>query len=227
MSGASLQKPPLARTFPWAMHVKQSDNLLKFASLGDRSYRTAFQHHVTQTFQLKFFSFILYGPPDALSDNLYSLANRIKTLCEIARERLPYDPHDYSLEAVGHLVNGDDVLVWSGCASGKTGIIALLAVILAQLGMESTCVIYPTNELEVDIEGKLRKLNVKAVAINADLLKTSADYLWAQAESEAMVILISPEQLQGDDFRKHLLNSKIFSSCIDTLVVDEAHLVYQ
>ncbi|KAJ7594808.1 P-loop containing nucleoside triphosphate hydrolase protein [Mycena floridula] len=185
-------------------------------------------------------------PPDALSDNFVFLdANRIKTLHEIACESLPYDPHDYSLEAVSHLVDGDNVLVWSGCGSGKTGIIALLAVILAQLGIESSfgvpcetgsekfvlnpaiLVICLTNELEVDIEGKLCKLNVKAVAINANLLKNSADNLWARAESEAMVILMSPEQLQGDDFRKHLLNSKIFASHIDTLVVDEAHLVYQ
>ncbi len=49
--------------------------------------------------------------------------------------------------------------------------------------------------------------------------------LWACAQTEANVILLAPEQLEGDHFRT-LLDSRGFSDRIYLLVVDEAHLTY-
>ncbi|KAJ7599073.1 hypothetical protein C8J56DRAFT_181498 [Mycena floridula] len=154
--------------------------------------------------------------PDAPNPEfIFYSADGIKLCREIAQKYLPYDPHDYSLEAVGHIAQGNDVLVRSGCASGKTGIIALLAIILLEFGNNPSAipgatrqkfvkdpaivVICPTNALEVDIETKLAKLKIKAIAINAALLAAAETDLWTQAAVNATVILLSPEKLGSTD----------------------------
>ena len=52
---------------------------------------------------------------------------------QIARKHLPFDPHDYSIDVAAHILDGQDVMVRTACAGGKTGTIALLAVLLKEL----------------------------------------------------------------------------------------------
>jgi len=49
---------------------------------------------------------------------------------EIGQKYLPYDPHDISIEAVTHNLYKKDVFVRTVCGSGKTGIVALLSIVL-------------------------------------------------------------------------------------------------
>jgi hypothetical protein len=107
-------------------------------------------------------------------------------LRQTTRDLLPYDPHDTSIEALAAFLECKDVLVRMACGSGKTGIIALLAVSLP-LFHEMTSfkpwfdkdpvllVICPTNTLEIDI--------VCPSAIFAFLLiATDILYIGTQAE---------------------------------------------
>lgn len=89
-----------------------------------------------------------------------------KTIRDIARQHLPFDPHDYSIEVAARILDGQDVLVRTACAGGKTGTIALIAVLLRELRKDESLVKYlelpregnpiivvvcPTNALELDI----------------------------------------------------------------------------
>ncbi|KAJ3818159.1 hypothetical protein F5880DRAFT_1601213 [Lentinula raphanica] len=103
-------------------------------------------------------------------------------LRQLSQDFLPYEPHDISIKALVGILNRNDVLVRTGCGSGKTGIIAFLALALPRIheiipsfkpwfhDNPVLLVICPTNTLELDIESKLRKLEVDAVALNADIL---------------------------------------------------------
>jgi ATP-dependent helicase YprA (DUF1998 family) len=78
---------------------------------------------------------------------------------------LPFRPHDFSIEVAAQFLDQQDILVRTACGSGKTGTIALIAVLLAQLKDKpelsqhfdvwypdnAAIVICPTDALEVDI----------------------------------------------------------------------------
>ena len=54
------------------------------------------------------------------------------------QELLPFDPHGWSVDVVAKLIDQVDVLVRTATASGKTGIIAMLAVVLEKIGSDDT-----------------------------------------------------------------------------------------
>jgi superfamily II DNA/RNA helicase len=78
---------------------------------------------------------------------------------------LPFDPHDFTLDAIGALLDQKDVLVRAATGAGKTGIIALASISLTALhqtlrphpynvwwpDQPVSIVICPTNALEVNI----------------------------------------------------------------------------
>ena len=90
-----------------------------------------------------------------------------RQLCkDIAREHLPFDPHDYSIDVAARILDGWDVMVRTACAGGKTGTIALIAVLLKELRSNEELgtrfqlwwheepiivVVCPTNALVLDI----------------------------------------------------------------------------
>lgn len=90
-----------------------------------------------------------------------------RTLCKsIAQKYLPFDPHDYSIDVAAKILDGSDVLVRTACAGGKTGTVALLAVLLKELEEDRTLAprfevwydenpiilfVCPTNALELNI----------------------------------------------------------------------------
>ncbi|THU88170.1 hypothetical protein K435DRAFT_680330, partial [Dendrothele bispora CBS 962.96] len=164
---------------------------------------------------------------------------------EIARKCLPYDPHDVSLEAIGHLLDKKDVFVRTACGSGKTGIIALMATVFPHIHQNHNfapnyrpwyhkdpvfLVVCPTNALELDIVCLLsyhcrnmlidvQEYKLKSLDINA---------LWSRVKS-SRVILLSPELLSSDLLRKQLEfdnpDSPFQEKCA-ILVIDEAHMVW-
>ncbi len=86
---------------------------------------------------------------------------------DLSHHDLKYDPHDYSLDVAVKIIDGTDCLVRTACGLGKTGIIALLAIVLRKIGQDQTLfpgkpvqevirnpvilVICPTNALEQDL----------------------------------------------------------------------------
>ncbi|KAJ3735283.1 P-loop containing nucleoside triphosphate hydrolase protein [Lentinula guzmanii] len=166
-------------------------------------------------------------------------------LCrQLSEKDLHFVPHDYSLIVATNVLDGVDCLFRSACGSGKTGVLALIALCIGKMGKNPSAiptayrsripekpvilVACPTDALEIDLEAKLRSYNVKALAINSDLLadafKRNED-IWDTAK-QAEVLLVSPEMLEGDAFA-NALKDKSFFHRIYLLVVDEVHLVYQ
>jgi hypothetical protein len=96
-------------------------------------------------------------------------------LCrDIVQNTLGYDPHDYSFKVAAKILDGVDCLVRTGCGSGKSGIIALLAILFIRLGEDpskipANCrrvfprspailVVCPTNALEINLVCLARKI---------------------------------------------------------------------
>ncbi|KAJ3966964.1 P-loop containing nucleoside triphosphate hydrolase protein, partial [Lentinula raphanica] len=171
----------------------------------------------------------------------------LRLLRENTRDLLPYDPHDTSIEVLASILDYKDVLVRTACGSGKTGIIALIVSSLPKIpGIFSSykpwfdtkpafIVICPTNELEFDIEFKLRKCGIGAVVLNFDVLmaaqnNNSTSLLWTEVQN-SQVLLISPELLCNDSVHKQLAathdSTLSFKKRCAVLIVDEAHLVYE
>ncbi|KAK1218048.1 hypothetical protein PQX77_019277 [Marasmius sp. AFHP31] len=170
----------------------------------------------------------------------------------IAKKRLTsFDPHDYSVEVAAGILDRQDVLVRAGCGAGKTGTIALVAVVFEEILRDRTLVpnfkpwfhkedpaivvICPTDALEINIESKMLLLGISAVALNSKVIGKAekarqANELWERA-SRARILLMSPELLQSDTLRDRLeldkpeKESKFKSRC-SLLVCNEVHLVY-
>ncbi|KAJ3841821.1 P-loop containing nucleoside triphosphate hydrolase protein, partial [Lentinula raphanica] len=138
-----------------------------------------------------------------------------------------------------------DCLFRSACGSGKTGVLALIALCITKIGLNPdivpmSCrssfpknpvilVICPTDALEIDLECKLKRYKINAVAINSNLCAKAARKeernLWDIAKSSD-VILLAPEQLEGRGLTEALSDAQ-FRQRIYLLVVDEVHLVDQ
>ncbi len=114
---------------------------------------------------------------------LFNSEEGIKICREIAQPSLGYDPHDYSLDIATKIIDGKDCLVRAACGSGKTGILALLALVMVKLGenpgmIPPNCpmrfcdrpvilVICPTNALKVDL---VREIDI-SIERHSDLPK--------------------------------------------------------
>ncbi|KAJ3753957.1 P-loop containing nucleoside triphosphate hydrolase protein [Lentinula raphanica] len=175
----------------------------------------------------------------------FNSAEGFELLRKLSEADLGFMPHDYSLVVAGTILDGHDCLFRSACGSGKTGILALISLCLAKLSSEGfpnastsavdipkkpiILVICPTDALEIDLEVKLKRFNIKALAINSNLCAIAfRDHqldLWVDAKSSD-VILLAPEQLKSDGFA-NALNDHDFLARIFLLVVDEVHLVGQ
>ncbi|KAF8825886.1 hypothetical protein HHX47_DHR6000571 [Lentinula edodes] len=153
----------------------------------------------------------------------FSSEEGMKLCRELSQPELKFMPHDYSLIIATNIMDGIDCLFRSACGSGKTGILALIALCIVKIGAKNSLVptkapliipdipvilvICPTDALEMDLERKLKSYSIKATAINSDLCaKASHDHeqdLWVTAKS-SNVILLAPEQLEGDGLARAL-----------------------
>lgn len=72
------------------------------------------------------------------SQDVFKLSSNggTKICWEISRSQLGFDPHSYSLEVATTLMDGMDCLATAACGSGKTGILALLAICVVRFGTE-------------------------------------------------------------------------------------------
>lgn len=119
-----------------------------------------------------------------------------RQLCrKIARKHFPYDVHDYSIDVAAKIMDQTDVLVRTACASGKTGTIALIAVIMAEVAADDTLapgfhpwyeknpallVICPTDALEVNMVRVLWTMSTRLKHIEQGSLGRQDDNTWNQ-----------------------------------------------
>ncbi|KAJ4463461.1 hypothetical protein C8R41DRAFT_927391 [Lentinula lateritia] len=159
---------------------------------------------------------------------------------------LPYTPHDYVLEGIGHVLDGTDLVAITPTGSGKTGYMAFTALVVRELTlcpekypetaqaiqnlpknplMLTICL---TNYMEHQLEENLAKMNLEVLIINgeAEAHEKALPDLWchAQDDTRVSVLLMSPEQLHSKGYEIALTN-KSFYHRIYTLAVDEVHLL--
>ncbi|OAX32842.1 hypothetical protein K503DRAFT_804881 [Rhizopogon vinicolor AM-OR11-026] len=90
-------------------------------------------------------------------------------------------------------------------------------------------IVCPTKALEEEMELKMRKAGLTAVAINEDTAKAAAKEtpprnLYNEVIQGVTMILVSPEQLQSSAF-EGVLKDKLFMGRLAILGVDEVHLL--
>ncbi|KAF9050826.1 hypothetical protein BDZ89DRAFT_1108017 [Hymenopellis radicata] len=176
-----------------------------------------------------------------------------KVIRDVGKSHLPFDPHDFSIKAAACLLDKSDVMIRTACGSGKTGTIALIAIVLAELHRNPSLVspgyvpwwhsnpvmlvICPTNALEDNIAYKLNSYGITSVILNSERIAAaqnahdngaSVGLLW-EAARMSRVVLLSPEMLKSDAFRQQMGLGKPdspFKERCCLLVCDEAHLIY-
>ncbi|KII83903.1 hypothetical protein PLICRDRAFT_118742, partial [Plicaturopsis crispa FD-325 SS-3] len=162
-------------------------------------------------------------------------------LCRtILRKFLPYEPHDYQLDGITKALDGVDVFAITATGSGKSGYIYMLMMIVQEINANPTLcptvsfpknavaiVVCPTTSLEEDLEGRINKLGITALAISSNTLKAAEKEgrnLWLAAEQDTTVLLVTPEMLTSKGF-EHLIQKKQFEERAFALFIDEVHLM--
>ncbi|TFK57843.1 P-loop containing nucleoside triphosphate hydrolase protein [Pluteus cervinus] len=162
-------------------------------------------------------------------------------LCrKILGSKLPFSPHDYQLEGVTRILDGEDVLAIMATGSGKSAYIYMPILVIQAIKEDlALCrhtnlpsnpvviVVVPTTALEEDQEAKLNKMGVAALTINSITVKEpteSEPSIWTAAKTDPAVILVSPEMLSTDPFRTLLAKTE-FRSRLFAIVIDEIHLL--
>ncbi|KIJ64810.1 hypothetical protein HYDPIDRAFT_175331 [Hydnomerulius pinastri MD-312] len=154
---------------------------------------------------------------------------------------MPYESHDYQMEAIVYLLDRTDVLFVTATGTGKTDtFIRLMHVVLAlskdhSLHAQASrfppdpamLIVCPTKALEYDMERKMIKAGLKARAVNADTVDASRKKgvcLFDKISTGVTMILLSPEQLKSPGFAA-ILDNGPFGRRIAMMAVDEAHLL--
>ncbi|TCD62749.1 hypothetical protein EIP91_006447 [Steccherinum ochraceum] len=166
-----------------------------------------------------------------------------KLLKNILTDRLPYEPHDYQLEGVGTTLEKQDLLAILPTGAGKTGFFTMYMIAMLALSEKPTLcdpplkempkdpvmvVVCPTLGLEVETSKAFENHGLRSLVINNETVKAArdrGDNIWASAVSGYHMIVLSPEMLNGEGFRK-LVENPSFASRICALGVDEVHLCY-
>ncbi|KAG1731878.1 hypothetical protein EDD22DRAFT_973863 [Suillus occidentalis] len=149
-----------------------------------------------------------------------------RALCrKLLKETMPFDTHDYQLEVITHMLDGEDVLCTTATGSGKTdAFIRLMHVIIALSKNPSLApgknfppdpamlAICPTKALEYDLAEKMTRAKLTNAVINQDTVaaarKASNDNscLFKNVCEGTAIILLSPEQLESSGFRYRFLS---------------------
>ncbi|KAF9231106.1 P-loop containing nucleoside triphosphate hydrolase protein [Melanogaster broomeanus] len=160
---------------------------------------------------------------------------------------MPTDTHDFQLEVIGYLLDGDDVLLVIATGSGKTDMFIRLMHVIKHIASHphtlgsvsfprdpAMVIVCPTKALEEEMlrssqEAKMRRAKLTAIALNSDTVtaaqQSGRDLFKAVLRGVSMV-LVSPEQLKSKGFER-LLDEKdpTFSTRVCMMAVDEAHLL--
>ncbi|OAX42689.1 hypothetical protein K503DRAFT_796908 [Rhizopogon vinicolor AM-OR11-026] len=95
---------------------------------------------------------------------------------------MPHDTHNFQLEAISHLLDNDDMLLLTATGTGKTDTFIRTMHVIRYLtenhasapeGVSfphdpAMVIVCPTKALEEEMELKMRKAGLTAVAINED-----------------------------------------------------------
>jgi ATP-dependent DNA helicase RecQ len=127
-------------------------------------------------------------------------------------------------EAIEHLVEGRGrLLVVQKTGWGKSSVYFIATALLREQGAGPALLISPLLALMRNQILSAQRMGVRAVTINSEN-RDEWDAVSEQiARDEVDILLISPERLANDQFRKSVLRP--IGSTISMLVVDEAHCI--
>lgn len=122
-------------------------------------------------------------------------------------------------DVIESIVNGDDTLALMPTGGGKS-----ITFQVPALASEGTClVVTPLIALMNDQVTRLRKLNIKAIAIHSGLRRHEMKVVLENAMNGAYkIVYLSPERLMNEQFRLRLQHMQI-----SFITVDEAHCISQ
>lgn len=130
---------------------------------------------------------------------------------------------DGQWESIEHLLNRKRVLVVQRTGWGKSMVYFLAAKLLREQGAGPALLISPLLSLMRNQIEAAQRIGVTARSINS-----SNDAQWQQIQNELTlnhvdVLLISPERLANDNFRRNILAD--ITGSIGLFVIDEAHCI--
>ncbi|KAF9247257.1 P-loop containing nucleoside triphosphate hydrolase protein [Melanogaster broomeanus] len=165
-----------------------------------------------------------------------------RELCRRILDKLmPYDTHEYQLDAITHLLDQKDVLFVTATGTGKTDTFIRLMHVVRMLSENPSMhdeaarfprdpvmlIVCPTKALELDMERKMRHAKLNAVAVNADTVddaRKKGINIFNTIQAGVTMVLLSPEQLKSRGFW-NVLEAKDFCQRITMMAIDEAHLL--
>ncbi|KAJ7573715.1 P-loop containing nucleoside triphosphate hydrolase protein [Mycena floridula] len=158
---------------------------------------------------------------------------------------LPFTPHDDQIEGICAALDGIDTFAILPTSAGKTGLFFMYILVARAISRDLLLcswkafprnpvliAVCPTNYIENQLESTLLKYDLVGLVINAETYQAAlldpnnrVD-LWEKARNDEKIsmLIISPEQLVSDHFRK-MLNDESYWTRVCALGVDEVHLV--
>lgn len=150
-----------------------------------------------------------------------------KEMFEVIKEKLlgGYPLREKQVEAVSHLMNGDNTLSVLGTGRGKSAIFQSIAAYKALKENKMTIIIYPLRALANDqlsaMKEKFSPLGIRVEKGTGEIKKENRGELWDKIRSGNIdILLTTPEFLTIN-----LMNFLEFEDKISFLVVDEGHHV--
>ena len=127
------------------------------------------------------------------------------------------------LEAIESIVDGKRTLVVQKTGWGKSIVYFLATRVLRDKGAGITMIVSPLISLMTDQIKHAEKMGLKVVTINSKNEEEHSDVFNKLKKGEAIdAILISPERLANEEFRKVLFD---MTDNVGLFVVDEAHCI--
>ena len=157
-------------------------------------------------------------------DQLIYRETRAKELLRIGSDYADAEFRDGQNEAIRHVVEGDGrLLVVQKTGWGKSFVYFIATRLLREVGLGPALLISPLLALMRNQILAAERMGVRAVTINSDNREDWETVENAIARDEVDIILISPERLGNEQFRKKVLET--INDRVSLLVVDEAHCI--
>ena len=157
-------------------------------------------------------------------DQLIYRETRAKELLRIGSDYADAEFRDGQNEAIRHVVEGDGrLLVVQKTGWGKSFVYFIATRLLREVGLGPALLISPLLALMRNQILAAERMGVRAVTINSDNREDWETVENAIARDEVDIILISPERLGNEQFRKKVLDT--INDRVSLLVVDEAHCI--
>jgi ATP-dependent DNA helicase RecQ len=131
---------------------------------------------------------------------------------------------DSQEEAIRHVVDGlGRLLVVQKTGWGKSSVYFIATKLLREQGAGPALLISPLLSLMRDQIRSARRMGVRAATINSENRDSWEPVMDSLRRGEVDILLISPERLANEEFRKEVLVP--VSGSISLMVVDEAHCI--